>query len=293
MRTTAKTIFLLLLVLGVAATGFATGQGEPAQEVKPYPLTFLMTGDVAARPLKPDDRIVAEINRRLGIELNVKAVPGDAWDKIAVTIASGDLPDLTNLTYPSVQASQWVKDGILVPLNDYLPSMPTEKKRIERTITHLQQRLAEVESRLEALVPEPACQEMREHERRGTADAGVARHEGRHPGRLALAEEREADPQVRLARGLVIRGGEPQERLEPPGVGAFLLHVHAGPDALGPQALEVVEARDPRADPDEVGDPVEAAALRREDHGTARTRPRGSSARTRSRRPRSTSSPCP
>ncbi len=131
MRTTAKTIFLLLLVLGVAATGFATGQGEPAQEVKPYPLTFLMTGDVAARPLKPDDRIVAEINRRLGIELNVKAVPGDAWDKIAVTIASGDLPDLTNLTYPSVQASQWVKDGILVPLNDYLPSMPTEKKRID------------------------------------------------------------------------------------------------------------------------------------------------------------------
>jgi putative aldouronate transport system substrate-binding protein len=132
MNRSARTLLLLLLGLGVAVGGlFASGGEEQAAGGKPYPLTFFLTGDMAGKPLKPDDRIVAELNKRLGIELIVKAVPQLAWDKVTVAIASGDLPDLVNINYPSVAASQWVKDGILVPFNDYFAFMPTEKKRID------------------------------------------------------------------------------------------------------------------------------------------------------------------
>ena len=39
-------------------------------------------------------------------------------------------------------------------------------------------------------------------------------------------------PQVDLAGRLVVGGGQPEERVEGPGVGALLLHVDAGADAL-------------------------------------------------------------
>ncbi len=77
---------------------FASGGTEGAAADKPYPLTFMTLGDSAARALKEGgDRIIDEINRRLGIELTVRGAiqGGDA------AITSGDFPDVVVQGFPS------------------------------------------------------------------------------------------------------------------------------------------------------------------------------------------------
>lgn len=98
-------------------------------------LTFLTAGDTAAKPISESDRIVAELNKRLGIKLTVKAVPEGSWDKINVIMASGDLPDVVVGQYPSAAVSQWISDDLLTPLNDYLNVMPTVKKQLEERLS--------------------------------------------------------------------------------------------------------------------------------------------------------------
>lgn len=118
----------LLLAAGCSnkPAGSEAGNGN-----EPYELTFLTTGDQGAKPLQPNDRIIAEINKRLNIKLTVKIVPEFSYDKINVAIASGDLPDVVTTQYPSESVSQWIKEGIIVPLNDYLKDTPTLKGKLE------------------------------------------------------------------------------------------------------------------------------------------------------------------
>lgn len=125
------------LLLASAAAG-CSESGEPAPAASKdeiVELTYLTTGDQAAKPIQNEDRIVAEINKRLGIRLNVKIVPQNAYDKINVAFASGDLPDVVTTQYPSDSVSQWIREGLIIPINDYLPAMPTIKERLEKSLT--------------------------------------------------------------------------------------------------------------------------------------------------------------
>lgn len=126
---------------GIAALVTATGcagqsssdgaaEGQAASEA-PVELTYLTTGDQGAKPLVPNDRIIAEINKQLNIKLNLKIVPEFAYDKINVAIASGDLPDIVTTQYPSESVSQWIREGIVIPLNDYLKDTPNLQKKLE------------------------------------------------------------------------------------------------------------------------------------------------------------------
>lgn len=74
---------------------------------------------------------VQRIHSRLGIDLEVKIVPEQSFDKINVAMATGDLPDVVTINYPSYSVNQWISEGLLVPLNDYLPSMPAVKQRLD------------------------------------------------------------------------------------------------------------------------------------------------------------------
>jgi ABC-type glycerol-3-phosphate transport system substrate-binding protein len=96
-----------------------------------YRLTYLTLGDQAAKPLQPNDRIIAEINRRLGIDLQVQIVPENAVDKINAAFASGDWPDVVTTKFPSEAVSQWIREGIILPLDDYLDKMPSVRQKIE------------------------------------------------------------------------------------------------------------------------------------------------------------------
>ncbi|MFD0676606.1 MULTISPECIES: extracellular solute-binding protein [unclassified Paenibacillus] len=127
----------LLTAVGCSNTPASTANtavsgGKPSSSSnEPYELTYLTTGDQGAKPLQPNDRIIAEINKRLNIKLNVKIVPENAFDKINVAFASGDLPDVVTTQYPSETVSQWVKEGIIIPLNDYLKDTPSLKAKLE------------------------------------------------------------------------------------------------------------------------------------------------------------------
>lgn len=130
MKRTIGVLTALLLLMTAATTVFGAGESEAASAR--YPLTWLTPADSAARALGDEDRIMEAINERVGIDLQVQAVPQGAWDRINVAIASGDLPDLVTGQLASAATTQWIRDGILVPLNDYLPKLPNVSARLEQ-----------------------------------------------------------------------------------------------------------------------------------------------------------------
>jgi putative aldouronate transport system substrate-binding protein len=116
------------------ASNNQTAQNEVKQAPKteePYELTYLTIGDQAAKPMQSDDRIIAEINKRLNIKLTVKIVPEGSTEKVNAAFASGDFPDVVSTYFPSNAVSQWINDGIIIPLNDYIDDLPTFKQNIE------------------------------------------------------------------------------------------------------------------------------------------------------------------
>ena len=91
-----------------------TGSGERT------PLRWLTTGDAAAQVIKGDDRIIEEINNRLGIELTVEIVPEGNTEKVNVAMASGDFPDVVTGDYGTSATQQWIDDGMVIALNGYM-----------------------------------------------------------------------------------------------------------------------------------------------------------------------------
>ena len=71
---------------GGAASGGASQEGNS----DPVPIKWLTTGDAAAEPIESGDRIIAEINSRLGINLEVQIVPEGNVEKVNVAMASGE-----------------------------------------------------------------------------------------------------------------------------------------------------------------------------------------------------------
>ena len=110
----------------------SSGNSKTAKvDEKPVDLVYMMPGDAASKPLKDDDRIVSEINKRLGINLKIQIYPQNDNQKVYVSMAAGDVPDILTTEYPSTQLDSWIKDGILVPLNDYLKDTPTMAKKLD------------------------------------------------------------------------------------------------------------------------------------------------------------------
>ncbi|OAS17899.1 extracellular solute-binding protein [Paenibacillus oryzisoli] len=110
----------------------AAGTNKEDQKVK---IVFLTPGDGAAKAINAGDRIISEINKKLGIDLEVKLVPENGFEKINVAMATGDLPDIVTINYPSPSLNQWITEGLLLPLNDYLSVMPTVKEKLEKQLS--------------------------------------------------------------------------------------------------------------------------------------------------------------
>ncbi len=82
-------------------------------------IKWLTTGDAAAKPIGPDDRIVQAIEDKIGIELEVIVVPEGNVEKVNVQMASGDFPDIVTGAWGTSATQQWIDDGMVIPLNDY------------------------------------------------------------------------------------------------------------------------------------------------------------------------------
>lgn len=94
----------------------------PVMAEAPTPITWLTTGDTAAKVIGDGDRIVATINEKLGIQLTVQYVPEGNVEKVNVAMASGDFPDIVTGQYGSSATQSWIENGMVLPLNDYLES---------------------------------------------------------------------------------------------------------------------------------------------------------------------------
>lgn len=121
-KKTWTRLFTVLFALNVVL-GLFIGIGAPTLEAaeEKTPLRWLTTGDNAAKPIVEGDRIVAEINERLGIDLTVEIVPEGDTEKVNVAMASSrNLPDVVTGAYGTTATQRWIDSEMLVPMNDYL-----------------------------------------------------------------------------------------------------------------------------------------------------------------------------
>ncbi|MCJ8009016.1 extracellular solute-binding protein [Lederbergia wuyishanensis] len=124
--------FILIILIVSSMAGCNKSSKGNSKESDDNKLVFLTPGDNAANAIQSDNRIIAEINKKLGIDLEVQFVPEGGFEKINVAIASGDLPDVVTINYPSPTLKQWINEGILIPINDYLPEMPTVSEKLKK-----------------------------------------------------------------------------------------------------------------------------------------------------------------
>lgn len=95
------------------------------------PIKWLTVGDTAAKPMVEGDRIVAEINQQLGIQLTAQIVPEGNVEKINVAMASGDFPDIVTGSYGTAATQQWIDNGMVLDLSPYFDTHPNLKRVCE------------------------------------------------------------------------------------------------------------------------------------------------------------------
>ena len=122
---------LLALVLLLSACGTAAPQEEKKKAEERPTLRWLTTGDAAAKPIEENDRVIQAIEDKLGIDLVVEVVPEGSVEKVNVAMASGSLPDIVTGAFGTSATQQWVKDGMVIALDDYLAAAPALKKRLD------------------------------------------------------------------------------------------------------------------------------------------------------------------
>ncbi len=126
MKTWVK---VLSAVLIMALLLSSCGNKEAADNNRPT-IKWLTTGDAAAKPIQENDRIVKAIEDKLGINLEVQVVPEDSVEKVNVTMASGDFPDIVTGAYGTAATQQWIEDGMVITLDSYLDNAPALKRRL-------------------------------------------------------------------------------------------------------------------------------------------------------------------
>ena len=123
MKTRLVSLFLCLMLVLPLLCAPASAESQDVVE-----MTWLTTGDSAATPIQDDDRIIEEIARRTGVKLKMQLVPEADVTKVNVAMAASDLPDIVTGAYGSAATTQWIRDGLLVPMNDYLDTLPALKE---------------------------------------------------------------------------------------------------------------------------------------------------------------------
>ncbi|NGZ76700.1 extracellular solute-binding protein [Saccharibacillus alkalitolerans] len=130
-RTGLKTVLAAVAALSLLTT--ACGGGNSASGVPddggPMPVS-IMSMYFTPEPPGADNVVVQEIEKRTNTDLNITWVsPNSYGDKVNVTLASGDIPDLMLVNDPfSAQVRTMVQQGAFWDLTPYLDDYPNLKK---------------------------------------------------------------------------------------------------------------------------------------------------------------------
>lgn len=120
MKKFLSLLLAMVLVLSVCSSALAAA-----------PIRWLTTGDTAAEVIEDDDRIIAAINEKFDIDLNVEYVPEGSTEKVNVAMASGDFPEIVTGAYGTSATQSWIENEMVIALNPYMEKYPNLKAWLE------------------------------------------------------------------------------------------------------------------------------------------------------------------
>jgi len=121
----------LLLLCGAVTVVTAGGKSEPAAAAGGSPMVLkLMRGEHAAQAFKTGTPVLAEIEKRTGVRLQVSGVPSVDWSqKVKTMMATADIPDL--LILDQTEAKSFFDSGIFLCVSDNYDKVPNVKRLVD------------------------------------------------------------------------------------------------------------------------------------------------------------------
>ena len=123
-----KRILLVMVCLALVA-GMVFAQAAPeasAKEDEVYKIVYYHNSSAGGQdPAK--DPILKALDEKLGIDLSVEVISTDFESKLNLEVSSGNAPDIMQLK--SAQFKTLEEQGVLLPLEDYLPTMKNFMQR--------------------------------------------------------------------------------------------------------------------------------------------------------------------
>ena len=107
-----------------AAPGEAQAEPDPEPEVQAERVSITAVLQINPEVVLDNNPIVAEIEERLNINLNIIAPPvGGYGDTVRMMVAVGDMPDLLHYG-ADIFATQWAEEGLLLDVTDIRHNFP-------------------------------------------------------------------------------------------------------------------------------------------------------------------------
>jgi len=117
---------------GKGSAGAAPETAAPQPEANApdqtkYEITYL-DGTWASPVPPPDGPGLGMINEKFNVDFKAEFVPFSEYSqKLAVRMASGDIPDIVGMEAADTNYTKWAKQGAFLPLDEYIEQYPTLK----------------------------------------------------------------------------------------------------------------------------------------------------------------------
>ena len=123
-----KRITLLALAAAMIVASSACGGKEKDGDVTTLRIMNRVNSDVS---YEDDNLWVKAVEEAAGVKLEIEApAPSNYNDKIQITMASGNLPDIIYIFQNNNNYDKWAKDGLLVELDNEIEKYPNIKENI-------------------------------------------------------------------------------------------------------------------------------------------------------------------
>lgn len=123
---------LLSVSMAVGIAGCSSGGDSSSgkkEEGKSDKMTITWFDGTWENPVPaPESEAVAKINEKFNIDFQSQFIPWDTYEeKLAVKMASGDLPDVIGMEEVNSNYMKWAKEGAFLPLDEFLQQYETLK----------------------------------------------------------------------------------------------------------------------------------------------------------------------
>lgn len=108
-----------------AAATDTPAESETSGEMDTSPITISVLNRVNAEIVFDDNPMLQAVEEKTGVKLEIEAPPiSNFTDRLQLTMASGDLPDVIYTWSFDENYEKWANDGLILPLDEYIESYP-------------------------------------------------------------------------------------------------------------------------------------------------------------------------